>query len=1012
MSQVDVVLGMAGVRGVEVASCRLVEGISLITHATVQLAASDEVDLESAVSSDARLTFDFAGEERTFSLQVDAVRFTGLDDGEQRYEVELKAPLWQLQFTNDTRKYRNQTAEQIISSVLGRHGVAFEWKTTRKTRERQYCVQYHESDLAFVSRLLEFEGIYFTISDGGVVVFGDRSSAEPEVAGASHFELLDATGALRWDAPGVFGFRRGARVSTGKSTVNDFNWKTPKTKLVESESADLDAELEDYDYPVGFRNEGEGKLLAKLRLEAHRAGTEYVDGRGNVPAFAAARAFSFGADAGDEFAGDYLLMRVTHEFTRSGHTGEGATPTYQNAFRAIPRGVPFRPPVVTPQPMIDGDHTAMVRGPAGETIHTDEYGRMKAQFHWDREAKTTDDDSRWIRWLQETATSVSLARVGWEAVVAYINGDPDRPVGVGRHINGQMIPTYGQPSNKTMMSIKTPSYPGGVGYSEWRMNDVAGAQTIDIRAQRDLLTRVLHDRTELVDHDVTHTVLTNYQRAITKDQSIAIGSNSTTTVTAPMTTLVQGNSTTSIAGNETIKVDGGRVETVTGDDTENVGALRMTLDGSIQMPDLQSLATGALAAVGASVGASVGGVAGAAIAGAAKGASGGLTGALTGAIGGAGAAIGKDVGGPLGDAIAGAAGGASKGVDGIVAGAEKGLGQGVGAAIGGALPGGVGDLAGDAAALLGGGGSGGAGAGKAGASANPQQSFLDGLLSGLSKSTGSVPAGGDGGGGGGAGGPTPPIMGTPTGPSPQSFYGPMFNSPSAFPMPDGSTPVGATADAAAAAMVGGGSAAGGGGAGGAASAAGGVLGGAAGPMQAPKSVSDALTSALSPDKLLASVTNGAINRTTQESLTRMVGGAYVAVSLAPIQVTAAKAYFETIGGVKMTRSSEGEILTQVGAYLAVTVGGTSLRKAAGDITYSTQTSSVNVASIAALTSKKNFELLGTKITIDAKTSLTFGVGAASIELHPAAIKLKGKVALTSKDKINTTGKPVDLTAKG
>ena len=736
MSQIDVTLGMAGVRGVEVAACRLVEGVSLITHATVELGASMEVDLESAVSSDATLTFDFAGEERSFTLQVDTVRFTGLDDGEQRYVVELKAPLWQLQFTNDTRKYRNQTAEQIISSVLGRHGVAFEWKTTRKTRERQYCVQYHETDLAFVSRLLEFEGIYFTISDAGVVVFGDRSSAEPTVAGPAHFELLDATGALRWDAPGIFGFRRGATVSTGKVTVNDFNWKTPQTSLIEADSASLDAELEHYDYPVGYREGGEGKLLAKLRLEAARASTVYVDGRGNVPAFAAARAFEFGADGGEEFAGEYLLTRVTHEFTRSGHTGEGATPTYQNAFRAIPRDVPFRPPVVTPRPTVDGDHTAMVRGPAGETIHTDEHGRLKVQFHWDREAKGTDDDSRWIRWLNEPATSMSLARVGWEVIVAYVEGDPDRPVGVGRHVNGQMISTYGQPSNKTMMSIKTPTYPGGVGYSEWRMNDLASAQTMDIRAQRNLITRVLNDRTELVDNDVTHTVLSTYQRAITKDQSISIGADSTTTVTAPMATVISSNLATTFAGDETIKVTGGRVENVAGDDTETVGSLRMTIDGSFHMPDLKSLALGVVSSVAGAAGAQVGGVAGAAIAGAGKGATGGLTGILEGAAGGAGAAIGKDVGGPLGSVISGAAGGASKGGDGIVAGGGQGRGQGVGQAIGSSLPSGAADVVGLGASLLGGGSqaggggassggasSGGGSGGKASAPPNPQQSL-------------------------------------------------------------------------------------------------------------------------------------------------------------------------------------------------------------------------------------------------------------------------------------------------
>jgi type VI secretion system secreted protein VgrG len=142
---------------------------------------------------------------------------------------------------------------------------------------------------------------------------------------------------------------------------------------------------------------------------------------------------------------------VTHGSERQA----ARTAKYENEFFAIPANTPWRPALVTPHPVIQGNHTATVRGPAGEEIHTDVYGRAKVQFHWDRESKSTDEDSRWIRVLQETSSSMVISRVGWEVVVGYIDGDPDRPVGLARNINGKMMPTYGQPDRKNMMTIKT-----------------------------------------------------------------------------------------------------------------------------------------------------------------------------------------------------------------------------------------------------------------------------------------------------------------------------------------------------------------------------------------------------------------------------------------------------------------------------------------------------------------------------------------------------------------------------
>ena len=150
-----------------------------------------------------------------------------------------------------------------------------------------------------------------------------------------------------------------------------------------------------------------------------------------------------------------------------------------------------------------GTHTAMVRGPSGEEIHTDAAGRFRAQFHWDREATGTDADSRWIRYLQETATSQTLARTGWEVFVGYVDGDPDRPVGLGRAINGAMPPTYAQPASKNVMSLKTPSSPSTGGFNELKLDDSAGAQLMSLRAEKDL-EKTTHTYTTQIDDLVKH----------------------------------------------------------------------------------------------------------------------------------------------------------------------------------------------------------------------------------------------------------------------------------------------------------------------------------------------------------------------------------------------------------------------------------------------------------------------------------------------------------------------------
>ncbi len=592
------------------------EQLSEVTHARLEIATNEYLDLDGVLEAPARIDLAPLGfSPRRWTLRVGHVDFLRISEGSLRYVVNLYSDVWLLRFTQNTRKFRNLSAEQIVSQVLGEHGVAHRFQLVRPTETRKYCAQYRESNLDFVHRLLEHEGIYYFFEPDGTMVMADRSLSCPDVEGKAFFDLLEAAGALSWDEVGIFQLSRGRRAASGASTVNDFNWKKPKLPLIATATDSEDPELEIYDYPVGYRRPDQGTRLAQQRLEAQRVQARYLRGQGNVTAFEPARCFTMGALASQRFAGEYLLRRVEHRYFNRKFTesaldrpiGEGferderAVDTvalekgvnYRNHFEAIPKSVPFRPPLVTPHPHIAGCHTAMVRGPEGEQIHTDVHGRFRAQFHWDREAVGTDEDSRWVRNTQETATGMVLARVGWEQTVAYIDGDPDRPIGIARDINGAMPSEYGQPANKTRMTIKTPNYPSNGGFNEIRLEDLAGMQHFDWFGQNDFLGEVVHDRfvtiganeTHKVSEALTHIVVQNQQCSIGGKYDVSIGAEQTFTVHDDRTKQVSGKEHRKINDMHTTFIDGDDTETVTGDRivkaAEEVGSITRIAENAL-----------------------------------------------------------------------------------------------------------------------------------------------------------------------------------------------------------------------------------------------------------------------------------------------------------------------------------------------------------------------------------------------------------------------------------------------
>ena len=586
-------------------ACQVKEGISQTTHAIVELASTEDLDLSRVLGAQGTLQAYVDGAvRRQWTLAVGKVGFAAAKSDTLRYRVDLFSPMWLLRFTKNTRKFQKKSAQEIIATVLGECGIAHAFELSRETARRNYCVQYRETNFDFVSRLLEEEGIYHCLSPDGVTLFADASPGAADVDGRATIEDVEAAGALERADFGLHTIWRGRRIQSGKATVNDWNWKTPDVDLISSATGDAEPDLEIYDYPSGYRKPAQGAPIAQRRVEALRAGATYLAGTGDQVGFEPARVFRFGDGAGGGFAGEYLLTRVDHVACSPAFNTGGDGPAldigadlegqviYRNSFHAIPKSVPYRPPLATPRPRIAGNHTVMVRGPEGSEIHTDKRGRFKAQFHWDREAVGTDEDSRWVRVLQESGSSSFLARVGWEMTVAYIEGDPDRPVGLARDINGEMVPAYAQPTNKNVMTIKTPSSPATGGYNEIKLDDSAGSMSFNVRAERDFNLLVKNDRTEKVAINETHTVDDNFTHTVERNQSLSVGANKTDDAGAGHNLQVDGDRTVNIGGNEKVKVDGSASVGVEGNDSESVGSLRLTLAGGIAPPDLLARARG------------------------------------------------------------------------------------------------------------------------------------------------------------------------------------------------------------------------------------------------------------------------------------------------------------------------------------------------------------------------------------------------------------------------------------
>jgi type VI secretion system secreted protein VgrG len=558
------------------------------------------------------------------------------------FRMEVVPKIWVLTRRAQSRIFQHLSVPDILKKVLA--GLDTIFKLQGKYEPRDYCAQYRESDFNFACRLMEEEGIYFYFQheqDKHTLVLADHPTGHAEIPDPNPV-TYHKTG----EAENGFVVEEWEKVQelrSGKYTLWDHSFELPHKHLDASKSiapsvqvgevthklqVGNNGQLEIYDWPGGYAQRFDGiskggapqeSELQKIfqdngrttgiRMEQEGVLSISIQGAANCRNFIAGCKFKLSTLDGSlekEFKadGEYVLTRVQHTARISGYRSGDAEFEYRNRFQCLPAALPYRPQRTIEKPVVRGTQTAVVVGPAGDEIFTDKYGRVKVQFHWDREGKNNADSACWCRvatpWAGKQWGMIHIPRIGQEVIVAFEEGDADKPIIVGSVYNAEQMPPYSLPDNKTQSGIKTRSSLGGSpeNFNEICFEDKKGAELLYIRAEKDQTiavendeahwvghdrdktidnderTLVHHDRTEVVDNNETITIHGNRTETVDKDETITIHQNRTEKVDKDESITIGGSRTENVAKDESITISGSRTENVSKDESITIGGGR------------------------------------------------------------------------------------------------------------------------------------------------------------------------------------------------------------------------------------------------------------------------------------------------------------------------------------------------------------------------------------------------------------------------------------------------------
>ncbi|WP_295986169.1 type VI secretion system Vgr family protein [uncultured Variovorax sp.] len=565
------------------------EGLSELFEFEVDMVSTSfSLDLKQLLGTS--LTLELADEGGPRFLNGTVVRFELVGRANETgrhyiYRALVQPWLWYLTRTTDCRIFQNKSVPEVLDEVLGKYGFQFEKRLTGSYPTWEYCVQYQESDFAFVSRLMEHEGIayHFEHADGShLLVLADDAGSYKPLPGHASIAYRPRDRVVNALEPCIDQWRVAEQITSGRVMLDDFDFRKSRASLqsVQQDPKPHDhSTYEVYEWLGGYTEHQQGDAYAKIRLQELQCAHELAAGHTNVVGMAPGYLFQMTHCPRESDNREYLVTETRYDLREPEYSSGGSSESVcEFDFTVLPSSVPYRPARKTPRPRTNGPQTATVVGP--EEIWTDRFGRVKLQFRWDRYGQSNENSSCWVRvsssWAGANYGTMHMPRVGQEVIVDFIGGEPDRPIVTGRVYNSDQMPPWELPANATASGILTRSSTGGAANQAnmLRFEDRTGAEQILLHAERNLDVEVEADETHTTDGTRT-TLIKGHESATYKD-------GETRDITAGARETITGGDTRSVTGGFTETVTGGVNQTISGGKTRVLsGGLNDTITGGV-----------------------------------------------------------------------------------------------------------------------------------------------------------------------------------------------------------------------------------------------------------------------------------------------------------------------------------------------------------------------------------------------------------------------------------------------
>ncbi len=489
------------------------EGLSQLFEYRIDAYAKDPVaSFDAAIGANCCLSIkNYEGRLRYFNGALTNVQSLGKGQYFYSYRLILRPWLWFLSRTANCRIFCNKSAPDIIKEVFGKHGFAKFEPRLGSYPKLKYCVQYRESDHDFVCRLMEEAGIYYYFEHSAgehKLVLADSKSSHHEKPGGAGLTFRASAQSQYRAMEYLHGWQAERQFNTGKVVLKDYDFWQPGAELISQKEAGAsyqNAKLEVFDYPGKYKDKSLGDMYARVKLEAEQASDRRCQGDGDAVSVFPGCVIDLKDHPDGSQNLRYLAVNATHIFESDSYTstsGDEASQVYRGHYEFLPFDIPFRAPQITQKPVIGGPQTAKVVG-KGE-IDVDKDGCIMVQFHWDRDKQ----NSRRVRvaqvWAGKAWGGIYIPRVGQEAVVEFIEGDPDRPLVTGTVYNAANTPPYKLPGKKTVAGVKSQSTEGKPsGFNEFVFDDLKGSELVRFHAEKNLESVIKNDEARDIGHDIT-----------------------------------------------------------------------------------------------------------------------------------------------------------------------------------------------------------------------------------------------------------------------------------------------------------------------------------------------------------------------------------------------------------------------------------------------------------------------------------------------------------------------------